>query len=58
MTTEDLFDNLMSGLPQDERTEVLDSIRVAHGEQLEQTRHPPRRRRRNSEGVLELPPEL
>ena len=57
-TDENLFRNLLAGLPANDQAEVLNSIRVAHGEQLEQTRNPPRRRRRNAAGVLEMPPEL
>jgi hypothetical protein len=52
---EDFLRSLLSGLPQDDQIELLESIRSAYDDQLDRKRHPRRRRRRNADGLLELP---
>jgi hypothetical protein len=58
MSADDVLESLLSGLPRDDKAELLDSIRHAHGEQLAAKRHPRRRRRRNEDGDLVDPDEL
>ena len=54
MSTEDkLFRSLLDGLTKDDKISVLRSIEDTRELQLEQKRHPRRRRRRNEDGVLE-----
>jgi hypothetical protein len=54
MNTDDkVLESLLTGLPQDDKVELLESIRHAYDDQLDQKRHPRRRRRRNADGVLE-----
>jgi hypothetical protein len=54
MNTDDkVLESLLTGLPHDDRVELLESIAHAHDDQLDQKRHPRRRRRRNADGVLE-----
>ena len=48
-----LVDSLLHGLSQDDRSELIHSMDRAREVQLEATRHPRRRRRRNADGVLE-----
>jgi hypothetical protein len=53
-----LFRPLLASLPDADRTEILEVLERAQGEQLHQKRHPPRRRRRDASGVLVPPPEF
>jgi len=52
----DLLQCLLVGLPEGDQQFVVHRIERAHDEQLDRKRHPPRRRRRNADGMLELPP--
>jgi hypothetical protein len=56
MTTDDnVLSMLMNGLPRDDQISLLRSIQDTREMQIEQVRHPRRRRRRNEDGVLEAP---
>lgn len=52
-TDENVFQSLLTGLTQDDKVDVLRSIEKTRELQIEQKRHPRRRRRRNEFGVLE-----
>lgn len=54
----ELLEPLLDGLPAEDRVALMDSIDRARVDQLEQKLHPPRRRRRDSDGVLRPPPAL
>ena len=53
---QDVLDSLLTGLPERDKSGLRDAIRGAHSEQLDRKQHPPRRRRRNADGVLVEPP--
>jgi hypothetical protein len=48
-----VVDSLLHGLSSDDQSELMRSMDQARDGQLEATRHPRRRRRRNDDGVLE-----
>jgi hypothetical protein len=48
-----VVDSLLHGLSRDDQTELMQSMDKARNVQLEATRHPRRRRRRNEDGELE-----
>lgn len=51
----ELLHPLLTGLSSDDRSDILSMIERAHGEQLQRRRNPPRRARRDADGVLRLP---
>ncbi|HSP38472.1 MAG TPA: hypothetical protein VLR26_12025 [Frankiaceae bacterium] len=54
MTSDDkVLESLLTGLPKDDKDDLLKSIRLASDDQLDQKRHPRPRRRRNADGALE-----
>ena len=53
---QDVLESLMTGLPERDRSGLRDAIRDAQRDQLDAKQHPPRRRRRNADGVLVDPP--
>ncbi|MDQ1648436.1 MAG: hypothetical protein QOG60_493 [Frankiaceae bacterium] len=53
---QDVLDSLLTGLPEGDKSGLRDAIRGAHSDQLDRKQHPPRRRRRNADGVLVEPP--
>jgi hypothetical protein len=52
-----LFRPLLTGLHDVDQAEILEVLERARGEQLHRKRYPPRRRRRDANGVLVPPPE-
>jgi hypothetical protein len=52
-TDNNVLHSLLTGLPQHDKAELLQSIESAREVQIEQKLHPRRRRRRNPDGVLE-----
>ncbi len=49
---QDVLDSLMTGLTDRDRSGLQAAIRSAQADQLDRKKHPPRRRRRDADGVL------
>jgi hypothetical protein len=47
-----LIQPLLTGLPEDDQQWIVSRIEQARHDQIDLKRHPPRRRRRNSDGHL------
>ena len=54
----DLLEPLLIGLSTDDKAFVLQRLESARDEQLDRKLNPPRRRRRDADGVLRWPDEL
>jgi hypothetical protein len=52
---DELLEPLLAGLPKGDQREVLLAIRRTRDEQLRRKIEPPRRRRRDEDGVLRMP---
>jgi hypothetical protein len=54
----DLLEPLLVGLSEDDKAFVLRRLASARDEQLDRKLNPPRRRRRDAEGLLRWPEEM
>lgn len=54
----ELLEPLLFGLSVDDKTDILRRIERAQHDQLDRKMHPPRRRRRDEDGVLRMPTQL